>query len=36
MHEGDAVTLANAATGKSYRIKVLDIRLVESDKPPKR
>jgi hypothetical protein len=34
MHENDAVTLDNAVDGKSYRMKVLDVRLVHSTKLP--
>jgi hypothetical protein len=36
MHENDAVTLDNAVDGKTYRLKVLDIRLVHSQKLPQR
>jgi hypothetical protein len=34
MHENDAVTLDNAVDAKSYRLKILDIRLVRSRNYP--
>jgi hypothetical protein len=36
LKQGDAATIFSELDGKSYRIKVLDIRLVVSKKPPKR
>jgi hypothetical protein len=36
LEDGEAITLASGVTGKIYRLKVLDVRLVRSTKPPKR
>lgn len=36
MREGDAVTLYDGVSGRSYRLKVLDIRLIVSEKLPER
>lgn len=34
MQEGDEVTMVNAIDAKAYKMKVLDVRLVRSRKPP--